>query len=103
MKESKDLGQNDKSNKTREIKGLTFRKNENFSEWYSELVQKAELADYAPIRGFMVIRPNAYAIWEKIQEYFNEILKKKGVRNAYFPLFISLKFFLKKKKKKKKN
>ena len=98
MKENKDLGQNDKTNKTREIKGLTFRKNENFSEWYSELVQKAELADYAPIRGFMVIRPNAYAIWEKIQEYFNEILKKKGVRNAYFPLLIPESFFKKEAK-----
>ena len=74
---------------------LTAKKNENFSEWYTQVVQKAELADYAPIRGFMIIRPNAYVIWEKIQDYFNFVLKKKGVSNAYFPLLIPESFFKK--------
>jgi len=55
--------------------GLSVKKSENISEWYTELVQKAELADYAPIKGFMVIRPNAYSIWEKIQENFNKTLE----------------------------
>jgi len=73
--------------------GLTEKKEGDFSEWYTQVVQKAELADYAPIRGFMVIRPNAYAIWEKIQLHFNKVIFGKGVRNAYFPLLIPKSFF----------
>ena len=76
-------------------KGLSVKKSENISEWYTELVQKAELADYAPVKGFMIIRPNAYSIWEKIQEDFNKTLNKKGVRNSYFPLLIPDSFFKK--------
>ena len=68
--------------------GMTTKKEESFSEWYTEVVQKAELADYSPVKGFMVIRPNAYIIWEKIQEYFNKILEKYNVKNAYFPMLI---------------
>ncbi len=83
---------NDKDNE-RDSKGITVKKNENFSEWYTQVVQKAELADYAPIKGFMIIRPNAYQIWEKIQENFNAVLKKLNVRNAYFPLLIPDSFF----------
>ena len=79
--------------KKEDTKGLTVKKEEDFSEWYTEVVQKAELADYAPTKGLMIIRPNAYAIWEKIQNYFNDILKKKGVKNAYFPLLIPESFF----------
>jgi prolyl-tRNA synthetase len=56
-------------------------------------VLKAELADYAPVRGFMVVRPNAYALWESIQDYFNTFISEKGVRNAYFPLLIPKSFF----------
>lgn len=76
-------------------KGLTVKKDENFSEWYTELVQKAELADYSPVRGFMVVRPRAYALWENIQNYFNNVLKEKKVLNAYFPLLIPDYFFKK--------
>lgn len=76
-------------------KGLTVKKNENFSEWYSEIVQKAELADYSPVRGFMIIRPRAYALWENIQDYFNKVLKGKNTLNAYFPLLIPDYFFKK--------
>jgi prolyl-tRNA synthetase len=76
-------------------KGMTVKKAENFVDWYSEVVQKAELADYSPIRGFMIIRPRAYAIWENIQDYFNKILKSKGVFNSYFPLLIPDHFFKK--------
>ncbi|MGV8131021.1 MAG: proline--tRNA ligase [Candidatus Pacearchaeota archaeon] len=76
-------------------KGLTVKKNENFSEWFTEVVQKAELADYSPVRGFMIIRPRAYALWENIQVDFNKTLKTKGVSNAYFPLLIPDSFFKK--------
>ncbi len=73
--------------------GITVKKEQDFSEWYNQVVLKAELADYAPIRGFMVIRPAAYQIWEKIQEQFNAAIAKQGVRNAYFPLLIPKSFF----------
>jgi len=76
-------------------KGLTVKKAENFSDWFTEVVQKAELADYSPVKGFMIIRPRAYALWENIQNYFNNILKQKGVQNAYFPLLIPDSFFKK--------
>lgn len=76
-------------------KGLTVKKNENFSDWFSEVVQKAELADHSPVRGFMIIRPRAYALWENIQNYFNAVLKQKNVLNAYFPLLIPDYFFKK--------
>src|SRR3990167_7400964 len=83
-----------KDNKPKDTKGLTVKKTD-LPEWYAELIVKAEFADYAPIKGFMVIRPNAYSIWEKIQEHFNSVLKKKGIKNAYFPLLIPENFFKK--------
>ncbi len=64
------------------------KKSENFSEWYTEVILRSELADYAPIKGCMVFREYSYAIWEKIQEYFNKLLLETGHSNAYFPLFI---------------
>src|SRR3989344_6279411 len=84
--------------KEEDSKGITVGKEKDFSEWYTQIVQKAELADYAPIKGFMVIRPGAYSIWEKIQEEFNKVMKKKGVKNAYFPLLIPDSFFKKEAK-----
>ena len=68
--------------------GITVKKSQDFSEWYVQVVQKAELADYAPVKGCMIIRPDAYAVWEKIQEVFNCKIKATGHRNVYFPLFI---------------
>ncbi|MCL2287812.1 MAG: proline--tRNA ligase [Candidatus Bathyarchaeota archaeon] len=68
--------------------GVTVKKNTDFSEWYVEVVLKAELADYAPVKGCMIIRPDAYAVWEKIQEIVNQKIKSTGHRNAYFPMFI---------------
>jgi prolyl-tRNA synthetase len=73
--------------------GITVKKHENFAEWYPEVVVKAELADYSPIKGCMIVRPNAYAVWQKVQEYFNPVIKKHGVKNAYFPLFVPESFF----------
>ena len=75
--------------------GITVSKDKDFSEWYTQVVQKAELADYSPVKGFMVIKPNAYYIWESIQNYFNQRLQKLKVRNAYFPLLIPESFFKK--------
>src|SRR3989344_8076161 len=79
----------------REVKGITASKEKDFSEWYTQVIQKAELADYSEVKGFMIIRPNGYSIWESIQEYFNKTIKKLGVRNAYFPLLIPESFFKK--------
>lgn len=69
----------------------------NLSEWYNEVVLKAELADYAPVKGCMVIRPYGYALWENIQKFMDVLIKKHGVDNAYFPLFIPMSYFEKEK------
>ena len=68
-------------------KKLTTRA-EDFSAWYNELVLRAELADYSPVRGCMVIRPNGYGIWERMQRALDDMFKATGHVNAYFPLFI---------------
>ena len=65
----------------------------NYSQWYLDVIKAAELADYAPVRGCMVIRPTGYAIWEQIQHYMDEAYKKTGHVNAYFPLLIPYSFF----------
>jgi prolyl-tRNA synthetase len=63
-------------------------KSEDFSRWYTDLVRRAELADYSPVKGCMVIRPYGYAIWELIQRGLDDRFKATGHVNAYFPLFI---------------
>ncbi len=68
--------------------GVTTKKNEIFSDWYTEVVLKSEMADYAPIKGCMILREHSYAIWEKIQDVFNAKIKATGHNNVYFPLFI---------------
>jgi len=68
---------------------------DNFSMWYNQIVRKAELADYAPVRGCMIIRPYGYAIWENIQKGLDERFKETGVENAYFPLLIPQSFLTK--------
>jgi prolyl-tRNA synthetase len=75
-------------------KGLTPRA-QDFSAWYNELVLKAELADYSPVRGCMVIRPNGYAIWEEMHQALDRLFKDTGHQNAYFPLFIPQSFLAK--------
>jgi prolyl-tRNA synthetase len=62
--------------------------NDDFPQWYQDVVAKAELADNGPVRGTMVIRPYGYAIWERIQAEIDQRIKAAGARNAYFPLFI---------------
>ncbi len=67
----------------------------DFSAWYNEVVLRAELADYSPVRGCMVIRPNGYGIWERMQRALDDMFKATGHRNAYFPLFIPESFLKK--------
>jgi prolyl-tRNA synthetase len=74
-----------------DTKALTTRA-QDFSAWYNELIMKAELADYSPVRGCMVIRPNGYAIWEQMQQALDRMFKDTGHQNAYFPLFIPQSF-----------
>jgi len=75
--------------------GITVKKSENFSEWYTQVVLKSGLADYAPIKGCMIFREHSYAVWEKIQEIFNKKIKEKGHKNVYFPMFIPESFLKK--------
>ncbi len=72
-------------------KGLTPR-SQDFSAWYNEVVQQAELADYSPVRGSMVIRPWGFAIWEHMQRALDDMFKATGHSNAYFPLLIPMSF-----------
>jgi prolyl-tRNA synthetase len=68
---------------------------QDFSQWYQDIVIQAKLADYSPVKGCMVIRPNGYSIWEHIQRELDARIKATGVRNAYFPLFIPESFLKK--------
>src|SRR6187399_1982905 len=75
-------------------KALTPRATD-FSAWYNEVIMRAQLADYSPVRGCMVIRPNGYAIWEQMQRALDQMFKDTGHQNAYFPLFIPQSFLSK--------
>jgi prolyl-tRNA synthetase len=75
-------------------KKLTTRA-EDFSAWYNELVLRSELADYSPVKGSMVIRPNGYGIWERMQRALDDMFKATGHENAYFPLLIPQSFLQK--------
>ena len=70
-------------------------KSENFNKWYTDVITKAELADYGPVKGTMVIRPQGFSIWEAIREQFDKKFKETGHVNAYFPLFIPKSFLSK--------
>ena len=60
----------------------------DFPQWYTDVISKTELVDYSPVKGFMVIRPYGYAIWENIQKAYDERFKATGHQNMYFPLLI---------------
>jgi prolyl-tRNA synthetase len=75
--------------------GITTKKSDNFSEWYTEVVLKSGMAEYAPIKGCMIFREQSYGIWEKIQEIFNRKILETGHRNVYFPMFIPESFLKK--------
>src|SRR3954462_4886235 len=70
-------------------------RSEDYSRWYTDVIAAAELADYAPVKGCMIIRPNGYAIWEKMQQALDGMFKETGHENAYFPLFIPQSFLAK--------
>ena len=76
----------------KELKDLTKRA-DDYSQWYSDLVTKADLAESSPVRGCMIIKPYGYAIWEKMQAVLDKMFKATGVQNAYFPLLIPKSFF----------
>ena len=75
----------------KELKELTKRA-DNYSQWYNDLVVKADLAEQSAVRGCMVIKPYGYAIWEKMQQQLDKMFKETGVQNAYFPLLIPKSF-----------
>ena len=75
----------------KELKDLTKRA-DNYSQWYNDLVVKADLAEQSAVRGCMVIKPYGYAIWEKIQQQLDKMFKETGAQNAYFPLLIPKSF-----------
>jgi len=68
--------------------GITVSKSENFSEWYTQVVIKTELADYAPVKGLIVLRPDGYSIWESIKESLDKKLNETGHRNGFLPVLI---------------
>ncbi|MCW6661322.1 proline--tRNA ligase [Aerococcaceae bacterium NML201209] len=70
---------------------------EDFSKWYIQTIQQADLMDYSPVRGCMIFKPDGYEIWEHIQKAFDARFKEEGVRNAYFPMLIPESFFNKEK------
>ncbi|HXV85493.1 MAG TPA: proline--tRNA ligase [Gemmatimonadales bacterium] len=82
------------SERTTEERHITPRA-EDFAAWYNDVVMRAELADYSPVRGCMVIRPRGYRIWELIQRALDEMIRASGHENAYFPLFIPQSFLAK--------
>ena len=67
----------------------------DFTQWYLQTVQQAELMSYSPVRGSIIFRPDGFELWEHIQEEFNRFLKAEGIRNAYFPMLIPKSFFMK--------
>ncbi len=80
---------NAKSNPAKlDTKGISVKKADDFSEWYTQVMQKADLADYSAVSGCIIYKPNSYAIWEKIRDEVDKRIKAIGVKNAYFPLFI---------------
>ncbi len=78
--------------------GITASKNDDFSEWYTQVVIKAELADYAPVKGLIVLRPDGYSIWESIKESLDKKLKETGHRNGFLPVLIPESLLSKEKK-----
>lgn len=68
--------------------GITVSKKDDFSEWYTQVVLKAKLADYAPVKGLIVLRPDGYSIWESLRSTFDKKFAKNGIRNGFLPILI---------------
>jgi len=73
---------------SKEDVGVTVSKNEDFSEWYTQVVLKAKLADYAPVKGLIVLRPDGYSIWESLKNTLDKKFAKNGIRNGFLPILI---------------
>ncbi len=73
---------------SKEDKGITVSKKEDFSEWYTQIVLKAKLADYAPVKGLIVLRPDGYSIWESLRNTFDKKFANNGIRNGFLPILI---------------
>ncbi|MGO3169564.1 MAG: proline--tRNA ligase [Bavariicoccus seileri] len=76
---------------------MDISQREDFSKWYLQTIQQADLMSYSPVRGCIIFKPDGYEIWEHIQEAFNKRFKEEGIRNAYFPMLIPESFFSKEK------
>lgn len=74
--------------KSKKMNNEITKRADDYSQWYLDVIEAAELADYSPVKGCMVIRPTGYAIWENVQKVLDQKFKETGVENAYFPLFI---------------
>jgi prolyl-tRNA synthetase len=72
----------------KESVGITVSKKEDFSEWYTQVVLKAKLADYAPVKGLIVLRPDGYSIWESLRSTFDKKFSQNGIRNGFLPVLI---------------
>ena len=73
---------------SKENKGITVSKKDDFSEWYTQVVLKAKLADYAPVKGLIVLRPDGYSIWESLRSTFDKKFANNGIRNGFLPILI---------------
>jgi len=81
----------------KESQGLTVKKDEDISEWYTQVIQKADMADYTMVSGCIVFKPNSYEIWERIKDETDKRLKLMGIKNSYFPLLIPERLLTKEK------
>ena len=86
------------SNEAKKNEKKITSRSRDYSQWYYDIIDAADLADSSAVRGCMIIKPYGYALWEKIQKILNAKFKKLGVSNAYFPLFIPLSFLAKEAK-----
>ena len=83
QKQDQKMGKNSKT-------AITPRRDEDFPQWYQNVIKAADLAENSPVRGCMIIKPYGYALWENIQRALDDMIKECGVQNAYFPLLIPL-------------
>jgi prolyl-tRNA synthetase len=85
---NKDKSKNSIQEERKKQVGITVKKSEEFSEWFSQIVEKAGLADYASAKGFIILKPYGYSLWELIKEYLDKRLKETGHSNGFLPCLI---------------
>ena len=96
-KDKKDKKDKNENEEDLNILGIVNKKETNFSDWYSEVIVKSEMVDYYDISGCYILRPWSYEIWERIQNFFDSLIKTLDVKNVYFPMFVSEKALTKEK------